>query len=218
MMKRSALVGVPMRRGALARAHDLHAGIEQPNRRADVLEAGVDQHHHAPPGLLGLHQFQRTQHGGAHMLPLPQHGHAGGHGMPRLDLVCHRPQRAHLARMQVRVVALQLRRVVHVGAAGDVLLHGAVPLSASEGCGWARFPSSGFAVRHRGIKWERTDRIRCVRDPSPNPLPQGQGALNLASPLPLREGVGGGAARRMPSRKPPRPIAIFMAGRVAGRR
>ena len=36
-------------------------------------------------------------------------------------------------------------------------------------------------------------------DPSPNPLPQGEGASNLASPLPLREGVGGGVT---PERRP----------------
>ena len=38
----------------LARAHDLHAGVEQPDRGADGARAGVDQHDDATARLLGV--------------------------------------------------------------------------------------------------------------------------------------------------------------------
>ena len=57
----------------------------------------------------------------------------------------------------------------------------------------------------RSLPFPCLKRSSRARDPSPNPLPQGEGALNLVSPLPLREGVGGGVTRTAAAREPAPP-------------
>src|ERR687888_93830 len=110
-----------MRGGELAGVHHLHAGIEQPCRGAPFLAAGVDEHDDAARRLLSGYELGCPPDEALDAAPFPQRWHGLRLRIPRLDLVRHGPERAERLALEFAVVRLELRRVLDVGAADDVL-------------------------------------------------------------------------------------------------
>jgi hypothetical protein len=81
-----------------------------------------------PAGLLGAHQFHRTQHMLAQVSVAPQHRHRTRFRLPGFDLVGDRPQRGGVVLLEVLVVALELGGVRDIGSADHVVAHGRASL------------------------------------------------------------------------------------------
>src|SRR3954471_10598853 len=142
--KRACLVAVG--RGEFARVHHLHAGVEQARRGAPFLSSGIHQHDHAPRRLLRRHELGCPAHEWFDLLPFPVGGDRFRLGIPGLDLVRHVPERAQRLAFERGVVGLELRRVLDVRAADDVLaLHGSSPVSTAHSLRCPMLSIPGFS-------------------------------------------------------------------------
>ncbi len=101
----------------LAGAHDLEPGVEEPGGGADVLAAGVDEHHNAAAGVVGLDHAEGLVDQGPQLLVAPQHGNGLGLRVPGFDVVGDGPQRAGVQGFELAVVRGELGGVEDPGAA-----------------------------------------------------------------------------------------------------
>ena len=103
-----------MRTGPFPGVHHLKPGVDPTYRRRHVGATGIVEIDHAPPGLLGRHQIDGTQDVVAQIFEPPQHRLRSARGLPRFDLVGHRPERTCIELLELLVVGEQFGRILHV--------------------------------------------------------------------------------------------------------
>lgn len=140
--QRGGLVAVRGHR--LARAHDLQAGVQQADGRAEFAPAGVDQHHHPATGVVRPDQWQRLADQRCQVGVAPEHRDGLRLRVPGLDLVRHRPERARLLFGQLLVVGGEFGAVPDPGPAQPgvvVVVHASSRWVPGSGGSSGRCPS-----------------------------------------------------------------------------